>query len=66
MTRRILDSESGFKPVEGRGLGLLKESEDDGSVGDDERLARFRFTSTLKRAASVMTVARSMTVREYP
>jgi hypothetical protein len=58
----ILDREFGSELVEGVRSGLLGDGEDDGDVGGDGRLARFRVTSTRYRAASVTTVARSMTV----
>ena len=56
----------GSEPAKGRRFGPLKDVEDDGNVNGDERLARFRVTSTLKRAARVTAVARSMTVTANP
>ena len=62
----FLRGEFGSEPVEGRRSGLLEDGEDDGNVDGNERLRRFRLTSTAKRAASVTAVARSMTATANP
>ena len=43
----LLRGEFDSEPVEGGGTGLLDDGEDDGGVDGDERIARFRLTSTV-------------------